>query len=138
MTKNINKNRKAFLNSNSTYWLYLVKQSIMKNVTKKMPNKEIFKGILKYLGELDIIILIILVKTNISIGCNFKPGIGSKVLYPKMKAKITQCNDFSIPLLVSRMDRIPTRVKIITNKSIIMVYSFLHLTWNSKTNYIAR
>ena len=110
----------------------------MKNVTKKIPNKEIFMGILKYLGGLDTIILIILAKTNTSMGCNFKPGMGSNVLYPKMNAKIIHCNDFSRPLFVKRMDRIPTKVKPITNKSIIMVYFLLHLTWNAKTNNITR
>ena len=60
MTKNIIKSRIAFLNSKSTYWLYLDKQSTMKNVTKKRLKIEICGGIFKYLGELETIILIIL------------------------------------------------------------------------------
>ena len=129
MIKKIKRSRKAFLNSNSAYGLYLVKQSRIKNVTKKMPSKVIFRGIFKYLGGLDTITLIILAKTNISMGCNFKPGIGSNVLYPKMKAKIIHCNDFSRPLFVNRMDRIPTKVKPITNKLIIIIYFLLNPKW---------
>ena len=91
----------------------------MKNVTKKIPKKEILLGIFKYLGGLDTIILIILAKTNTSMGCNFKPGIGSNVLYPKMKAKIIHCNDFSTPLFVNNTDRIPAIVNRITNELIM-------------------
>ena len=95
-----------------------------KNKKKKILNTEILVGILEYLGILVIIILRILAYNNISIGCNFKPGNGSNVLYPNMKAKIINSIDFCTPFFENRTNQIPHRVKRITNRLIINVYFF--------------
>ena len=53
-------------------------------------------------------------------GCNFRPATGSKVLYPSTKPKIIQFREFSSPFLFNKISHVPSNVKAITNKLIII------------------